>query len=195
MTTAAANSTTGGTLPANLLLRVLGDSIVTISRAGAAIATQSTARDNFVGPYPDETAYSVVAGGGAVDIALVNSERALVVDTEVPVMSKTVNGATVLVGADGLVIARAGATSFNANDTGSAWEYCPPILSFSASLTAGTSTTVLLEVKDAAGTITTAATIVADIVAQVIRSDFVTRDSNQFRFRRSSGTGTVAIGL
>lgn len=83
MTTAAANSTTTGTLPANLLLRVLGDSIVTMSRGGVVIATQSTSRDNFVGPYPDETTYSVVAGGSAVDVALVNGERALVADTRV----------------------------------------------------------------------------------------------------------------
>jgi hypothetical protein len=73
MTTAVANSTTTGTLYANQLLRVLGNSIVTIVRDGAIIATQSTDRDNFAGPYPTDTTYSVVAGGAAVSIDLVGS--------------------------------------------------------------------------------------------------------------------------
>ena len=101
MTTAAANSTTTGTLPANTLLRVLGASIVTITRGGAVVATQSTERDNFVGPYPTETSYSVVAGGTAIDISVKDGDG--VSEALVPAkISTDAAGNTVLVGADGI---------------------------------------------------------------------------------------------
>lgn len=82
-----------------------------------------------------------------------------------------------------------------ADDTGSAWTLCPSLLSISATLTAGSSTTVLLEVRTAAGVVTTAATIVADTTSQTLRQAFLTRESYEYRFRRSSGTGTVVIYL
>lgn len=100
MTTAAANSTTTGTLPANTYLRVLGDSIVTITRDGLFVASQSTARDNFVGPYPLDSNYSVVAGGAAIDIKVTGVEGPT--EARVPAkLSTDANGNTVLVGADG----------------------------------------------------------------------------------------------
>lgn len=105
MTTAAANSTTTGTLPANTLLRVLGASIVTITRNGAVVATQSTERDNFVGPYPTDTSYSVVAGGAAVDISV--KDGGGVSEALVPAkLSTDANNNTVLVDAVGNVIIR-----------------------------------------------------------------------------------------
>jgi hypothetical protein len=86
----------------------------------------------------------------------------------------------------------AGANQFTADDTGSAWVRCPEVLSFSALLVSGTAT-VLLEVRDIAGTVTTAATIVNDVVAQTLRQAFITQEVQDFRFRRSSGTGVVTI--
>lgn len=100
MTTAAANSTTTGTLPANTLLRVLGDSIVTMTRDGAFVAKQSTARDNFVGPYPTDTTYSVVAGGAAINIDVMDEDGES--EALVPAYLRTVNGNTVLAGAGGV---------------------------------------------------------------------------------------------
>ena len=67
------------------------------------------------------------------------------------------------------------------------------MLSFSAVLASGTSTTVLLEVRDSAGTVATAATIVADTLAQTLRQALLMRQQSEYRFRRSSGTGSVTI--
>ena len=83
-----------------------------------------------------------------------------------------------------------------ADDIGSAWMLAPALLSISATLTAGTSTTVLLEVRDLLGTVSTAATIVADtLTTQTLRQAFLTREAVDYRFRRSTGTGTVVIYL
>ena len=99
MTTALANSTTTGILPANTYLRVLGNSIVTITRNGAFVASQSTARDNYIGPYPVDSDYSVVAGDASIDIKLTGEEGPT--EALVPAHLRTVNNNTVLVGADG----------------------------------------------------------------------------------------------
>lgn len=91
------------------------------------------------------------------------------------------------------VVSGAGIT---ADDIGSAWTLAPALLSISATLTAGISTTVLLEVRDLLGTVSTAATIVADtLTTQTLRQAFLTREAVDYRFRRSSGTGTVVIYL
>lgn len=81
-----------------------------------------------------------------------------------------------------------------ADDTGTAWATCPKLLSLSAVLTAGGSTTVLVEVQDSVGTVTTAATIVCDtLTTQVLRTAFLTKDAVNYRIRRSSGTGSVTV--
>jgi hypothetical protein len=110
MTAAVANSTTTGTLPANTTLRVLGDSIVTITRDGAFVASQSTARDNFVGPYPVDSSYSVVAGGAAIDISLKDDSGTG--EALVPAMLTTdANGNTVLVWPDGTEVPLSSSTT------------------------------------------------------------------------------------
>jgi hypothetical protein len=88
------------------------------------------------------------------------------------------------------LVSRAGIT---ADDTGSAWVGAPALLSFSAVLANGSATTVLLEVRDAVGTVATAATITADTVSQVLRQSLLLRQQSEYRFRRSSGTGSVTI--
>ena len=90
------------------------------------------------------------------------------------------------------LVSRAG---IEATDVGTDWVGAPSLLAFSATLTSGTSTTVLLEVRDTAGSVTTAATIVADTVSQVLRQSFLLRQQAEYRFRRSSGTGSVTINL
>lgn len=88
------------------------------------------------------------------------------------------------------LVSRAGTV---ATDAGSAWLGAPSLLSFSAVLDSGTATTVLLEVRDAVGTVATAATITADTVSQVLRQSLLLRQQSEYRFRRSSGTGSVTI--
>ena len=88
------------------------------------------------------------------------------------------------------LVSRAGIV---ASDTGSAWTGAPSLLSFSAVLDSGTTTAVLLEVRNAAGTVATAATITADTVAQELRQALLLRQNSEYRFRRVSGTGTVTI--
>ena len=84
-------------------------------------------------------------------------------------------------------------TVITADDTGTTWLGAPALLSFSAALASGSSTTVLLEVRDSAGTVTTAATITADTVGQTLRQALLMRQQSSYRFRRSSGTGSVTI--
>jgi hypothetical protein len=100
-------------------------------------------------------------------------------------------GIVIPIGAD--TQAADGVTSFTVDDTGTSWVLAPTVLAFSATLTAGTTTTVLLEVQNAVGTVTTAATVTADTISQTLRQSFQTRDSKYFRFRRSSGSGSVTI--
>ena len=86
-----------------------------------------------------------------------------------------------------------GANAFTASDAGSDWYRAPDVLQIAAVLGSGTSTTVLVEVRTAAGVVSTAMTITADTVAQVLRSSILTREMHEFRIRRSSGTGTVTV--
>lgn len=88
------------------------------------------------------------------------------------------------------VVSRAGVT---ASDAGTDWIGAPSLLSFSAALASGTSTTVLLEVRDSAGTVATAATITADTVGQTMDDALLMLQRSEYRFRRSSGTGSVTI--
>lgn len=90
----------------------------------------------------------------------------------------------------GALVSRAGIV---VTDTGTAWLSAPTMLSFSAVLDSGTATTVLLEVRDSGGTVSTAATIVVDTVGQTLRQAFLLRQQAEYRFRRSSGTGSVTI--
>jgi hypothetical protein len=86
-----------------------------------------------------------------------------------------------------------GAATFTASDAGTDWYRVPDVLQIAAVLDSGTSTTVLVEVRTAAGVVSTALTITADTVAQVLRSSILTMEMHEFRIRRSSGTGTVTI--
>ena len=86
-----------------------------------------------------------------------------------------------------------GGGNFDATDVGTDWAGAPAVLGVQAILTAGTTTTVLLEVKDKDGVVTTAATITVDTVAEVIRASVALAGAAQYRLRRSSGTGTVSL--
>ena len=88
------------------------------------------------------------------------------------------------------LVSKAGIT---ADDTGTVWLACPKLLSLSAVLTAGTATTVLIEVRDAAQVVTTAVTLTLDTISQILRTAFLTRDAVDYRIRRASGTGTVTV--
>lgn len=98
-----------------------------------------------------------------------------------------------LVSGDGTQWLIPGANTFTASDAGTDWYRVPDVLQVAATLDSGTSTTVLVEVRTAAGVVSTALTIVADTVAQALRNSILTREMHEFRIRRSSGTGTVTI--
>ena len=103
--------------------------------------------------------------------------------------------ATGLTDPSGGAVPLMGNSSFTADDVGTTWAACPKLIDMSATLASGTSTTVLLEVRTSAGVVSTAATITADTVSQVLRQTFTTRGYQDFRIRRSSGTGSVTITL
>lgn len=155
-----------------------------------------TRRGEDGNPWLVDQSYSASDAFAAILITANYATGTLPIDRDlVPIMGQTNSAGQVtsLVDADGILYPLAGANQITADDTGSAWVRCPEVLSFAAVLASGTSTTVLLEVRDIAGTVTTAATILADVVAQTLRQAFVTREVKDFRFRRSSGTGVVTI--
>jgi hypothetical protein len=86
-----------------------------------------------------------------------------------------------------------GGGNFDATDSGTNWASAPAALAIQAVLTAGTTTTVLLEVMDKAATVTTAATITADTISQVLNITVALVGAAQYRLRRSTGTGTVNL--
>lgn len=100
-----------------------------------------------------------------------------------------------LVSGDGTQWLIPGAATFTASDAGTDWYRVPDVLQIAAVLDSGTSTTVLVEVRTAAGVVSTALTITADTVAQVLRNSILTMEMHEFRIRRSSGTGTVTITI
>ncbi len=100
---------------------------------------------------------------------------------------------TSLVSGDGAQWLIPGAATFTASDAGTDWYRVPDVLQVAATLDSGTSTTVLVEVRTAAGVVSTALTITADTVAQTLRNSILTREMHEFRIRRSSGTGTVTV--
>lgn len=100
---------------------------------------------------------------------------------------------TSLVSGDGTQWLILGANTFTAGDAGTDWYRVPDVLQVAATLDGGTSTTVLVEVRTAAGVVSTALTITADTVAQTLRNSILTREMHEFRIRRSSGTGTVTV--
>jgi hypothetical protein len=86
-----------------------------------------------------------------------------------------------------------GGGNFDATDSGTNWASAPAALAIQAVLTVGTTTTVLLEVMDKAATVTTAATITADTISQVLNITVALVGAAQYRLRRSTGTGTVNL--
>lgn len=88
------------------------------------------------------------------------------------------------------------ARTFTAADVGTSYYACPACIALTATLTAGTSTTVLVEALNKDGvTVSTAATFTCDTVNQELSATILMRDTLRFRVRRSSGTGTVSIHL
>lgn len=83
--------------------------------------------------------------------------------------------------------------SFTASLVGSNWAAAPDVIQFQATLVTGGSAGVILEVRDALLSASTAATIIADTTAQVLTNAVLSRNSYQYRFRQTSGGGTVTI--
>jgi hypothetical protein len=162
------------------------------------------------GKFPPNTNFS---GGAAIEAELLSTGQA---DTNTaagvtwvdPVPTElsgptsiSSSGGTDLLLADGrelldLSAARSlvsGGGNFDATDAGTEWAGSPAVLGVQAILTAGGTTTVLVEVKDKDGVVSTAATITADTISQVLRDQVALNGAAQYRLRRSSGTGTVSL--
>jgi len=137
------------------------------------------------GPYP--------MGGTVVVANASNSGGAVTWVRSDALVAESASGVVSLVSGDGTQWLIPGAATFTASDAGTDWYRVPDVLQVAATLDSGTSTTVLVEVRTAAGVVSTALTITADTVAQTLRNSILTREMHEFRIRRSSGTGTVTV--
>ena len=142
---------------------------------------------------PGTFAYGPYAMGGVVVVAVASNSGSSVAWTRKDTVVTTSSDGTSLVSGAGTQWLIPGAATFTASDAGTDWYRVPDVLQVAATLDSGTSTTVLVEVRTAAGVVSTALTITADTVAQVLRSSILTMEMHEFRIRRSSGTGTVTI--
>lgn len=177
------------------------DTAVSIVQSGQVTLAVSGAVQADVGKdvyaTDDDTFTLSSTGASFVGVAkqLVSAGK-LLVEIAPPSMLNVVrrsSDGTALVSGDGTQWLIPGAATFTASDAGTDWYRVPDVLQVAATLDSGTSTTVLVEVRTAAGVVSTALTITADTVAQVLRSSILTMEMHEFRIRRSSGTGTVTI--
>lgn len=76
---------------------------------------------------------------------------------------------------------------------GSAWTAAPDVIQFSARLLEGTSSTIVLEVRDARMLVVTAVTLILTSTDDILHDAILSKGYESFRFRQTSGTGTVLI--
>lgn len=195
-TLTAGNSRTFALAPGSALtLTLLPNCRVTVTETPETVSA-SDAGGNSPRTHNHQLAgvvtYGPYAMGGSVVVANAsNSGSTVTWGRKDTVVTTSSDGASLVSGDEKWLIP--GANTFTASDAGSDWYRVPDVLQIAATLDSGTSTTVLIEVRTAAGVVSTALTIVADTVAQILRSSILTREMHEFRIRRSSGTGTVTI--
>jgi hypothetical protein len=131
-----------------------------------------------------EVEAKIIEGGTAV------ATQATALAYTDPATGKLYSNGVEMTALNGLV---SGGGNFDATDSGTNWASAPAALAIQAVLTVGTTTTVLLEVMDKAATVTTAATITADTISQVLNITVALVGAAQYRLRRSTGTGTVNL--
>lgn len=173
---------------------------VTLQPKGRIILTVAGATDasaNAVVYASDDDTFNLTGAGISVgrvawyqgsDVCVVEFDAA----SDMDAARIATDGNTVLAGPDGAGDFPLGRQSITASDVGSAWQKCPGVIAFTSTLVSG-SATVLLEFKTELEVVTTAATVVNDVVAQALHTAFDARNVYLFRFRRSSGTGVVTI--